>query len=95
MPDDFRTCLPKGEWIIFGSMPQETTPANFCEWLREVGFDITPDRISVRKFDRRCSAVVSFPHSEFAFLLNWAINGKKFNGLNVEAQPCAKAARTR
>ena len=93
MADDFRACLPPGEWIIFGSLPGETTVQNFAAWLREIGFDVSDDRVSVHHHGQRCSAVVSFPHSEFAVLLNWAINKQTFMGLQAEAQPCARADR--
>lgn len=88
--------LPRGEWVIFGSLPAETTSANFGEWLHTVGFDITPDRVLVQSYGRRCSAIVSFPHSEFAVLVNWVINKQPFiGGFQAVAQPYAKAHRAK
>jgi hypothetical protein len=87
--------MPNGEWITFGSLPDTTTRETFGAWLREIGFDVTDDRISVRSHGKRCSAVVSFPHSEFAVLANWVINQQTFLGLHVVAQPYAKVDRNK
>jgi hypothetical protein len=85
--------LPRGEWIVFGSMPAETTAENFAEWLHSLGFAITPDRIRVKNYGKRSSAIVSFPHTEVATMVNWVINNQRFFNLTAKAQPCRKADR--
>jgi hypothetical protein len=86
--------LPRGEWIVFGRMPAETTADNFAEWLRNLGLDVTPDRILVQSTGRRCSVVVSFPVSEFAALVNWVINNQPFMSLQAVALPYSKKHRS-
>lgn len=86
--------IPHGEWIVFGSLPATTTVETFAAWLRQIGFDVSDDRVSVKSYGRRCSAIVSFPHSEFAVLVNWVINQQPFLGLQAVAQPYRKADRT-
>ncbi len=85
--------LPPGEWIIFGSLPDSTTCENFGSWLRQIGFDVSDDCIKVQHHPKRCSAIVSFPHSEFAVIANWVINNQPFLGLQAVAQPYCKADR--
>lgn len=89
---DFRS-LPNGEWILFGSMPDDTTPENFAEWLQQFGFNVIKERIAVKQCGPRCSVIVSFPHSDFARLVNGAIYDQKFHKLSVIAQPYCKADR--
>lgn len=88
-----RPDLPNGEWVIFGSLPAETTPENFSAWLYERGFDVSPDRVNVKSYGRRCCAIVSFPYSEFTVMVNWVINGQKFFDIQAVAQTYSKSER--
>ena len=85
--------LPRGEWLMFGSLPAQTTAEKFAEWLHTIGFEVTADRVLVQSYGKHCCAIVSFPHSEFAVIVNWCINQQSFLGLQAVAQPYSKADR--
>ena len=90
--------LPKGEWVVFGNLPLDTTAETFAAWLREHYFNIDQSRVHVHaqntrpNNDRKC-AIVSFPRVEISSLINWAINGEKFQGLAVSAIPYSRKDR--
>ena len=85
--------LPSGTWLYFRSLSVETTDVTLQEFLASRGIDLPLENISVRLYPDSTSAKVTITREVTEQLVNWAIDGQKLNGRDVQALSVVKAVR--